>query len=59
MNIVVLAEVDHRQTTTNPEVIHSLFWSTPAATLSDLSTGENLALVTDGDFTLQAESVAK
>jgi len=31
-----------------------VFWSTPAVTPTDLSTGENVALVADGDFDLQA-----
>jgi hypothetical protein len=46
---------DHRQRTSNPEVIHSLFWRPPANRQSDLSTGETLAVVTDAAFTRQAQ----
>jgi hypothetical protein len=49
----------HSQTTTNPEVIHKLFWSSPTTAFQQLRGKENLALVTDGDFGAQAQNALK
>jgi hypothetical protein len=39
-DILRLADLTHRQKTTNPEVIHKDFWFSPTAKLHGLSTGE-------------------
>jgi len=50
----------HRQKTAHPEVIHRDLWCPPAAKANGLfHRRENLALVADREFTLQAENAWK
>jgi hypothetical protein len=55
----MLQSASHSQKTTNPEVIHNPFWSSPTTPFQQLRGKENLALVTDGDFGVQAQNVGK